>query len=183
MRVFAAVFPPPDVQRTLIEAARDQPNFRPTASHRVHLTLKFLGEVSRDALPGIIAALEPLRDGQQPFDTATSNFGAFPSTHRARILWAGLGEGADQLRALAETVETLLEPEGFVREDKTFIPHLTLGRARRPALFDAGADLPRLRFTVSSVDLVQSEHGATGVAYSTLARYEFRRIRHPRSCV
>jgi len=116
MRAFVAVFPPPEVRRALIEAAKAHPDFRLTDPRRVHLTLKFLGDVSPSALPRIIAALEPVRDEHEPFDTVTSSFGAFPSPRRARILWAGLGEGAEQIRALAETLEACLEPEGFARE-------------------------------------------------------------------
>ncbi len=174
MRVFVAVFPPPEVRRSLIEAARAHPGFRLTAPQRVHLTLKFLGDVPPDDLPRIAAALEPVRDGQGPFDVITSGFGVFPSPRRARILWAGAGEGTERLRALTEVVETCLQPEGFAREGRPFVPHITLGRARHPASFDpAGAGPPKLRFTVSGVDLVQSKHEATGVAYSALARYEF----------
>ena len=175
MRVFVAVFPPPEVRRALLEAARAHPGFRLTAPERTHLTLKFLGGVPRATLPRTISALEPIRNEQEPFDVVTSDFGAFPSPHRARILWAGLGEGSDHLRALAEVVEACLEPEGFAREGRPFVPHITIGRARRPMSFDStGADLPELRFTVSGVDLVQSKHEDTGVAYSTLARFRFR---------
>lgn len=178
MRAFVAVFPPPEVQQDLIEAAKAHPDFRPTAPQRAHLTLKFLGDIPPDTLPRIIAALEPVRNDQEPFDVVTSGFGAFPSPHHARILWAGLGEGTDQLHALAETVDRCLEQEGVAREDRPFVSHITLGRAHRPTLFDpAGATLPELRFTVSGLDLVQSKHEATGVAYSTLARYRFQGLR------
>lgn len=175
MRAFVAVFPPPEVQQALIEAAGAHPNFSPTAPERTHLTLKFLGDVPPDTLPRIIPALEPVRNDREPFDVVTTGFGAFPSPHRATILWAGSGEGTDQLRALAETVERCLEPEGFRREDRLFVPHITLGRARRPTPLDpASPALPELRFTVSGVDLIQSKHERTGVEYSTLASYEFR---------
>lgn len=173
MRAFVAVFPPPEVQRALIEAAEVHPAFRPTAPQRVHLTLKFLGEVPPGVLTQIKAALEPIRNEHEPFDVVTSDFGAFPSPHRARILWAGLDAGASSLlQALAESIEARLEPEGFAREGRPFVPHMTLGRARRPTPFGP-ASLPKLQFTVSGVDLVQSRHGATGVEYSTLARYKF----------
>ena len=175
MRAFIAVFPPPEVQRALLEAAEAHPGFRLTAPRRIHLTLKFLGDVPPDTLPRVIAALKPIRDGQEPFGVVTSGFGAFPSRNRARILWAGVDEGAEQLRALAETVQTCLEPEGFAREDRLFVPHITLGRARQPTSLDpASAALPELRFIVSGVDLIQSKHEETGVEYSTLARYEFQ---------
>ena len=175
MRVFVAAFPPPEVQRALVAAARAIPTdaFRLTAPERAHITLKFLGDVPPDALPRISATLEPIRGNHERFDVLTSSLGVFPSPRRARVLWAGLGEGAEQLRSLAQTVETLLDPEGFPPEKTSFMPHITLGRARHPTPFDpASANLPELRFTVSAIDLVQSKHSPTGVAYSTLARYE-----------
>lgn len=175
MRLFVAAFPPPRVQQALIEAVRTLPTnaFRPTAPERVHLTLKFLGEVQPDNLSRIATALKPVTDEHEPFDAVTSVFGVFPSQRRARILWAGIGQGDERLRALAQTVEALLQPEGFPPEEKLFVPHMTLGRARRPTTFDpTGVSLPTLRFTVSGIDLVQSKHGPTGITYPRLERYE-----------
>ncbi len=174
MRAFVAVFPPPEVRNALIEAASAIPasTFRLTAPERVHLTLKFLGDVPPQDLPRISAALQPLCDEHDPFDAVTSGFGAFPSARRARILWAGTEEGTGQLSALAQSVEARLEPEGFKREDRPFVPHITLGRSRRPAPFDP-TNAPELRFTVHGIDLVQSKHEATGVVYSTLRSYSF----------
>ena len=175
MRVFVAVFPPPEVRHALIEAAHKTSGFRPTAPERVHLTLKFLGDVPPDALPRITSALEHVSASYEPFEVATSEFGVFPSPRRASVLWAGVDEGTENLNALADTVETRLEQEGFAREDRPFVPHITLGRSRRPTPFDpTNASLPKLRFTTSGMELVQSKHEPTGVAYSTLARYEFR---------
>ena len=174
MRAFVAVFPPPEVQRTLIEAAHALPTdaFRLTAPGRVHLTLKFLGEVSPEDLPLLSSVLERMGRPGVPFEAATSGFGVFPSARRARILWAGIGDGSDELETLACAVEAALEPEGFGPEDRPFVPHLTLGRARRPAPFDpSAAVLPRLRFPVRKIELVRSQNEGSGVAYSSLAEY------------
>jgi RNA 2',3'-cyclic 3'-phosphodiesterase len=178
MRVFVAVFPPPKVREALVEAARALPTdaFRLTAPERVHLTLKFLGEVAPEDLPRASSALERISQWGEPFDATISGFGAFPSAHRARILWSGIGQGAEAFRALSGAVEDLLEPEGFAREDKPFVPHLTLGRARRPVTFDPDeATLPRLGFSVGALDLVESRQGASGVTYSVLERYPLGR--------
>ena len=174
MRLFVAVYPPPEVRQALIEAARDLPTdlFRLTAPERVHLTLEFLGEVPTEDVPRLTSALGAISRHGAPFDATTSGFGVFPSAHRARILWAGIGAGAEQLTSLAHATETLLEPEGFPREDRPFVPHLTLGRSRRPTTFDPTDALPELRFTVSGVDLVQSRQTGAGVTYETLERYE-----------
>ena len=175
MRGFVAVFPPPEVREALTRAARGLPvvgkvRFTPPAN--VHLTLKFLGDVSQEDLARVAEALEPLRERYEPFEAGISGFGAFPSPGKARILWAGVGEGADRLRALARDVEESLEPLGFEPEGRAYVPHLTLGRARgRPAALEATeASPPVPGFSVRRLELVESVLGA-GATYSTLAVY------------
>lgn len=177
MRIFVAVFPPPEVQRALNEAARSLTSnnaFRLTAPEKIHLTLKFLGDVDGEALDRTVEALASLSEGREPFDVTTEDFGVFPSARRARVLWAGVGGGSDGLDALARDVEALLEGVGFEREVKPYVPHLTLGRARRPVAFDPNGVRPLgLRFVVREVRLVESRPEGGGVAYSTLAGYPF----------
>ncbi len=178
MRTFVAVFPPPEVREALFSAARDLPAskaFRLIGPEKLHLTLKFLGEVAEDDLRRVTQALELLPAHHEPFDVSTSGFGAFPSERRARILWAGVGEGSESLRAVSKSVEDLLEPAGFGREERPYVPHLTLGRARgrQAKLDDAGVTPPALRFTVSGVELVESVPAAGGVTYSVLQTYLF----------
>ena len=178
MRTFVAVFPPPEVREALFRAARDLPvsnDFRLVGQEKIHLTLKFLGDVTMDELDRVTEALEHLGERHEPFEVSTSGFGAFPSKRRARILWAGVQAGAGLLRTVAENVEDLLEPAGFEREDRPYVPHLTLGRSkdRRTKLVDPGTPPPELRFTVSGVELVQSAPGKHGVTYEVLATYPF----------
>ena len=178
MRTFVAVFPPPRVREALFRAARDLPAskaFRLIGPQKLHLTLKFLGNVAEDDLGRVSQALEQLRGRHEPFEVSTSGFGAFPSERRARILWAGVGEGSGPLRAVALSVEDLLEPAGFGREQRPYVPHLTLGRARgrQEKLDGASVSPPALRFTLSSVDLVESVPGEGGITYSVLETYSF----------
>jgi len=178
MRTFVAVFPPRESGEALSQASHDLPanrDFRLVGPEKIHLTLKFLGEVAEDALDRVKQALEPVRERHEPFEITTSGLGAFPSRRRARILWAGIESGAGPLRALAADVENLLDTVGFEREARPYTPHLTLGRARaRPAkLDDATAAPPALRFTVSSMQLVQSVPGKNGVTYQIRATYPF----------
>jgi 2'-5' RNA ligase len=178
VRTFVAVFPPPRVREALFRAACDLPaskDFRLIRPEKLHLTLKFLGAMSEDELGRVPQALRPLREGREPFEVSTSGFGAFPSQKRARILWAGIGEGAEPLRALAQSVADLLEPAGIGQEERPYVPHLTLGRARgRQAKLDvASVSPPALRFIVSGVELVKSVPVAGGVTYSVLETYSF----------
>ena len=178
MRTFVAVFPPQEVREALFRAARDLPSgnaFRLVGQERIHLTLKFLGDVTEDELDRSRQALEHLSGRHEPFEVSTSGFGAFPSDRRARVLWAGIEAGAGLLRSVAKDVEELLGPAGFGREDRPYIPHLTLGRsrARQAKLAHPDTPPPELRFTVSGVDLVQSAPGKHGVTYQVLATFPF----------
>jgi 2'-5' RNA ligase len=174
VRAFVAVFPPPEVGRALVEAAHELGvvgEVRWTRPEKAHLTLKFLGDVAEEKLGLVAKTLGPLCLRHGLFEARPSRFGAFPSTRRARIVWAGIGEGSEPLRALAEDVEASLEPLGFEREGRAYAPHLTLGRARgRPVSFDVVETPPPVRgFIVRSVELVESVPG--GSTYSTLATY------------
>jgi RNA 2',3'-cyclic 3'-phosphodiesterase len=176
VRAFVAVFPPPETQEALADAARGLPvvgKVRLMPPANIHLTLKFLGDVSQEDLGRLAEVLEPVRERHEPFEAGISGFGAFPSTRRARILWAGIGEGAEELCALARDVEESLEPLGFEREDRTYVPHLTLGRARgRPvALETVESPSPVPGFFVRHVELMESVLGGAGAAYSTLGAY------------
>ncbi len=176
MRTFVAVFPPQEVREALFRAARDLPasnDFRLVGQEKIHLTLKFLGDVTMDDVDRVRQALEHLSGRHKPFEVSTSGFGAFPSKRRARIIWAGVEAGAGLLRTVAEDVEDLLEPVGFEREERPYTPHLTIGRAkaRQTKLEDPNTPPPALRFEVSSVELVQSVPNEQGVTYQILATY------------
>ena len=183
MRAFVAVFPPPEVREALLGAARELPvvgAVRWIRPENVHMTLKFLGDVPKEELLDRVAVtLEMICGRHEPFEAEPSAFGAFPSARRARILWAGIDEGSDRLRALAEDVEATLEPLGFEREDRAYTPHLTLGRSRaRPVVLEV-VEVPSTipNFTVRNVKLVQSVPGGARVTYSTLATYPLSEYR------
>jgi RNA 2',3'-cyclic 3'-phosphodiesterase len=178
IRTFVAIFPPQDVREALFRAAQNVPtsrDFRLVGQEKIHLTLKFLGDVAEEDLDTIKKALQPISEVHDRFEVSTSGFGAFPSEKKARILWTGIEQGSEHLRTVAEEVENLLAPAGFERENRPYVPHLTLGRtrARRTELDTSDTSPPTLRFTVRGIDLVKSAPGKNGVTYSILATFPF----------
>lgn len=175
MRVFVAIFPPPGVREELICQARRQPvggDVRWVKPANVHLTLKFLGEVAAESIDRISETLEPVGRLHGAFTVEPSGFGAFPSKRRARILWAGVTGGSERLEALAGDVEEALEHLGFGREERGYVPHITLGRARgRPVRLGNENVLEAAAFEVGRLDLVESRSGEAGAVYSTLAAF------------
>jgi 2'-5' RNA ligase len=160
---------------TAIEQLKPRiPGIRWTAPSNFHFTLKFLGDIEESQIDSIGNAL--LRE-LHPFPRFTINakgLGVFPGPRRPRILWVGLA--GVELARLAAKVETALEPLGFAPEQRTFTPHLTIGRWRQ---FDRAPDNLRqdlenwkyFEFGESSVDeviLFQSMLKPEGAIYSRL---------------
>ncbi|MHC1610274.1 MAG: RNA 2',3'-cyclic phosphodiesterase [Candidatus Methanospirareceae archaeon] len=101
---------------------------------QAHQTVKFLGNVTEDAVGLIKSALAGIT--QKPFELELRGVGFFPpaSLDRARkirVIWVGVERGAEQLKALQEEVESKMHALGFPPE-KRFSPHVTLCRVKKP---------------------------------------------------
>ena len=178
IRGFIGVQIAPEV-RARISAAIDQlapgiSGIRWVPENNFHFTLKFLGVIEEPQLESISKALAEAVRPFRRFTISAKRLGVFPDLKRARVLWVGL-EG-DEMPALANTVETVLEPFGFPRENRIFRPHLTVGRWRDPKGSDQelGDKLKRwnnVEFGKSVIDeliLFQSVLKPTGAVYRPL---------------
>lgn len=178
MRLFVAVFPPPEVQTALAEAALRLPirgDARMVRPENIHLTLKFLGEVPDEVKVEVHDILKQVALRHAPVELSPSGFGAFPSMRRAKVIWAGMEGDAQGIQALAEDVDESLETPGFERERRPFTPHFTLGRARKRSveLLDA-EDAPISAFEAIQLELMRSETRKEGVRYTRLAAYPLK---------
>jgi len=101
-----------------------------TRPEGIHLTLKFLGEISDEQVAEVARALRQIKSFE-PFSVVVRGFGFFPDARRPRVFWAGLDAPA-ALAELAARVESAMAPLGFPPENRTFSPHLTLARFKVP---------------------------------------------------
>ncbi|OGO29288.1 MAG: 2'-5' RNA ligase [Chloroflexi bacterium RBG_16_52_11] len=100
--------------------------------NKIHLTLKFLGEVSVSNLQVLKDSLNAETLGHLPFEISIGGLGAFPSYHRPRVIWVGI-DAPQELYSLQRQIELEAEHLGYAREEQKFSPHLTLGRLVRHA--------------------------------------------------
>ncbi len=148
--------------------------------NKMHLTLKFLGNISSDEITSICHLVSELVEGFPPFAVHCHGAGAFPNVDRPRVVWLGITEGHDQIIALQELIENAMAELGIRPEPRSFHPHITLGRIRRgdPTLeqlaellrentdFDAGS------FDVNDVAIYSSSLKRQGPEYTALSRAE-----------
>lgn len=140
----------------------------------IHLTLKFLGDVGPDRVGAVTKALAEATTGVEPFELKLEGLGFFPSERRARVVWVGVKEPTGRLARLQQQVEARLELLGFAREDREFVPHITLARLRFPASLAAVNDLGRGqvgRMPVREIVLMESRLSPTGATYRPVSTF------------
>jgi RNA 2',3'-cyclic 3'-phosphodiesterase len=148
-------------------------DLKPVERENIHLTLKFLGNVSASKLSEVKSSLQKLIFSS--FTAEIKGAGAFPNLNHMNVIWVGVNEGWSQVEQIYEQVEKLLSGLGFRRENRSFSPHITIARVRSGRKRDEVANfLQRLTeenfgmITVDKVRLKQSILSSSGPKYSTL---------------
>jgi 2'-5' RNA ligase len=114
-----------DVQNLLIRTGADLKLVEPK---NIHVTVRFLGNIT---LPTVEKVFEEMKKAQfTPFNVKICGIGAFPDLRYPRVVWAGITEGADQLRSIFNQLEPRLRSLGFTPDPKGFSPHLTIARVK-----------------------------------------------------
>jgi 2'-5' RNA ligase len=99
----------------------------------IHLTLKFLGNIPAKRVTEITEAMEKAVQGISSFHLEISGLGTFPSLRQARVFWVGIGGELDKLSRLQQNIDSALAALGFAKEERPFVPHLTLARLKEGA--------------------------------------------------
>lgn len=184
MRVFAAVDPDPAVRAAAGRAARAvagrlesraHERVRWVAPEQLHVTLRFLGEVTEADADALRAALRAPFE-TEAFPARVSRLGCFPPSGPPRVLWLGIGEGGDAMAELKSELDRRLAPAGRPPEDRPWRAHLTLGRLKRwPARSRRNVDrvLSAVRpetpgWLVDHVTLYESRRTPRGARYHVL---------------
>lgn len=174
--MFVAVNLPEELRRTIYEATASLraggARVRWVDTAAMHITLKFLGEVSAERVADVEGALERAAAGMRGFSLVIEGAGAFPSADRARVVWVGC-EAAPPLELLQHGIEREYAALGYPVEGRPFRPHVTIGRARSDARGGVRGLASRLEavevtgeFVVRSVDLMESTLSRTGAHYA-----------------
>ena len=146
----------------------------------IHLTLKFLGEVAEPKVGEITSKIEEL--AQEPaFRVSVKGVGVFPKPDYARVIWAGVGEGAGEILNLQKKVDGILEGVGFARDGR-FHPHYTIARVNdltdKAGLRDFIAAKENEVFgsyTVDRIDFMESVLSPKGPTYRVIKSFLLRK--------
>lgn len=185
MRTFIAIDLSPEIKaRLALLVERLAPLSREVKWVRqdgMHLTLKFLGEVDDGQAARVEDLLQTIAPRCDPIPMTVKGTGSFPPGSRSpKVLWVGV-EAGPSLASFQEEVEGGCEKLGFVREDRPFRPHLTLGRVKSPSglgpvlsAFEQSRDESFGEMPVRRLTFFQSRLRPGGAEYSILREFPFK---------
>jgi len=138
IRTFIAVDLPPNVLDALGQISAQLQSKLPDTQVRwvnykkMHLTLKFLGDVSTENI-GMVERILKSEAAKRPvMEIGIGGIGAFPKTRHPRVIWIGV-EAPSDLFDLRRGIEDGVARLGYNYDKYDFTPHLTLGRISRKA--------------------------------------------------
>lgn len=175
IRSFVAVKMPGNVADELenfLAEIRPLAKIRWVRRSQFHITLKFLGENTREITEEVADALRPLKHFE-PFTVELSYIGAFPNLNSPRVLWLSGDKGTKELGHVAKTVnDALSDIDGLEMDAKKFQAHLTLARLKDSCLPEnlvrKLGEVPKLSWTCDELFLMKSDLKPSGPVYSVL---------------
>jgi len=141
----------------------------------IHLTLKFLGNINDKDVDRIVKTIEGTCKKYTAFNLEIAGAGVFPNKKTPRVLWVGItGNGA--FANLQQEIEDAMASMGFEKENRKFVPHLTLGRFRSSIGKEALLDKIELHkdnkfgmIDVKTVSFMKSDLSPSGAKHTRVA--------------
>jgi len=159
-----------EAQTTLVNTGADLKLVKP---QNIHMTMRFLGNISPPMVDSIHEEMKKISFA--PFDVEIKGLGVFPKLKYARVIWAGIRKGADELTNVSNQLEPLLRKLGFKPDSKGFSPHLTIARVKtgrnKAELIQRIQELTDYEFGIVRADCLRLKKSVLtpkGPIYSTL---------------
>ncbi len=179
LRLFAAVYPPIEAARSMVELARGAApeTARLTPAEQVHLTVQFIGDTPSRLMQDVVESVERSCAGVRGFELRALRLIELPE--RGPRLLAMETDAPAELLEIHRRMVHRLARSARAKSAEEFLPHLTLARyAPGPGSGPGGArasDLPRVElpaFAAGTVRLMRSTLGAGGARHHEVAAFE-----------
>jgi 2'-5' RNA ligase len=180
LRLFVAVELPAAVRehlQTVQDAFRPElPRVGWTRGENLHITIKFLGDTPEQLVKRVGGAIATRAEGV--IRVRAEGLELFPRSGDIRIFSAGVVGDVNRLWALQDAVEARLAEHGYPREQRHYVPHITLARGKEKIKSSVRPRVQRLassfwpgpEFEVRELVLMQSILEPGGARYVPLSR-------------
>jgi RNA 2',3'-cyclic 3'-phosphodiesterase len=171
MRIFVALSIPAETLREISEWLDPQayryPSLKWVTTDRMHLTLRFFGDIDQDRILRIRSVMKNWKPGPMRF--ILRDVGTFGKKGSPAVYWLG-GDFPVEIQEVASKLGMIPDDRGRTCRGK-FTPHLTVARRRRgssPAL-----ESPKeMRGVLDTAMMIDSRLKPEGPEYTILERYD-----------
>jgi 2'-5' RNA ligase len=179
IRLFVALIIPDETKNQIKEIRKkifpDEGKFKWEDDSKIHLTLKFIGEVKEELLEPITKELNFLERFQKINCTAEKFGFFFKAKDEPRILWLGLNLD-EAIYSIVEELNQRLSKFAIPVEHRKFKAHLTLLRIKTDVPKDfinkfLNAELTKINFTANEIVLMKSQLSSLGSTYKEIKKY------------
>ncbi len=180
LRLFIAAFLPTETKQEIIRYAQSLQNLvtsmRWEPLEKLHITLRFLGEVDHSQVEGISQQVGSALCGSGIIDTGIGGYQLFPTRKNPRVFALTFSATQRFGFVFAET-QCALAKNGFSPEKRKFVPHVTIGRIK--GSFTKAWKIPSppsIEFCIDEVGLVQSHLNPRGSSYTVLRKWKLSKF-------
>ncbi len=179
-RIFIAVDIPQLHQERIFEIQNKFSTFKlkQVKQSHLHITMKFLGEVKESTVQDVLESLSGLN--MAGFDASIGQLGIFPKKSSPKVLWVGADGSFTELH---DAIENSLNKIAFPKDDKEFIPHITISRIKHLSktekkdflsIYEKMKNIHIGNMRVNTVKLKKSVLTPSGPIYETIHEFELQ---------
>jgi len=181
MRTFLAVNLATELREKVLEVQKSIKRANAAVKYvepeNLHFTCKFFGEISEEKVEKISEIIREKISKYGPFEIDIKGTGVFPHPGYIRVIWLGL-EDVQYFSQILKDFDAGFNKLGFKKE-KSYIPHLTLGRVKGAKNKEALAEMIRKLkdvevgpMMVTKIELKKSDLTPEGPVYTTVKEFK-----------
>ena len=161
----------------------EYPKLRWVKYENLHLTLHFLGEISREIMDMIVEGCRPIVKQHKAFQVGAGELGAFPHWKAPAVLWLSLTGELGPMKQLHSQTAGIIKKMGLKLDNRPFLPHITLARVpagckeglNRASFDNFSFEEHKQQFSLSVLTLYTSELRPQGPIYRPYCHFELRK--------
>lgn len=180
MRVFISINPDRDTRKKLCEVQAEMKrkldkraldSIRWEAPEKMHITMMFIGDVKEAERNKLLENLSGIENKAGNMTFKSDEIGAFPNMRYPRVIFAKVEDITGNIN---ELYHRIIRVTGY-QSDKTFHPHITLGRVKRDrkVKLDMIKDIKfQTEFSSNRFYLMESTLGSRGSTYDVIDEFK-----------
>jgi len=142
----------------------------------MHLTVLFLGNINEETIPAMAEDISDICERFSPFIVRMKGVGCFPNIRNPKVIWVGIDGEIERMARFYESLVMNLSKYGIKQENRTYRPHLTLGRIkgnsnirdRMVGMISKGREITDKEFILQELVLFKSDLRPQGPIYTKL---------------